>query len=144
MGQKQKIQAETNAANSIGQHDESPHGGGRRPPRTMWPASIFSICLCLYFLLWPDIVFSALAPYCIVFLGRLGPKTYIFSASNWSGSPALGTGLSQACHHLRAVQACLKVPAGSRVLVTRIGSGVMGNKNIVSRGQENNVAGTGK
>ena len=63
--------------------------GGRRPPLIMWSASISSIGLrlyfllwpilyfqlwpllyfqlwpLLYFLLWPHIVFSALAPYCI-------------------------------------------------------------------------------
>ena len=36
-------------------------GGGRRPPRIMCPASMFSICLRMYFLLLPHIVFSALA-----------------------------------------------------------------------------------
>ena len=34
MGPKQKIQAQANAENTSGPHDESPHGGGRRrrPP----------------------------------------------------------------------------------------------------------------
>jgi len=71
-------------------HDESPHGGGRwrrhhhkvrggrRPPYIMWAAGIFRICLRLYFLLWSHTVFSASAPCCIVFLGRLGPQINAF------------------------------------------------------------------
>jgi len=51
MGQKRKMQAQANAENTSGAHDESPHGGGRNPPHIQWAASIFSICLCLYFLL---------------------------------------------------------------------------------------------
>ena len=43
----------------------------------------------MYFLLWPHHVFSALAPivfsalalYCIVYLGRLGLKIHVFPAS---------------------------------------------------------------
>jgi len=80
-------------------HDESPHGGGRRPPHIMLPASIFSICLRLYFLLWPRIVFSALGPYCIVFLGRLGPNINVCSSSlyvltKYPGHPSINRSLS--------------------------------------------------
>lgn len=32
MGQKQKIHEEVTAENTSGPNDESPHGGGRRPP----------------------------------------------------------------------------------------------------------------
>lgn len=63
--------------------------GGRRPLHIMCPASIFSICLRMYFLCLPHIAFSALGPhcifvwtqYCIVFLGRLGPNIHVFSGS---------------------------------------------------------------
>jgi len=62
--------------------------GGRRPPHIMWPASLVR----LYFLVWPHIAFfcfsdamrcerrfSALASYCIVFRGQLGPTNRVFS-----------------------------------------------------------------
>ena len=71
MGQKQKVHAEANAENISG-----PHEVGQ--PKA---ASISSIRLRLYFLLWPHVVFSALAPYYIVFLGLLGPTSNGFSAS---------------------------------------------------------------
>jgi len=65
MGQKQNIHAEAKAENTSGPHDESPHGGGRRPPHIMWPASIFKICIPMYFLVLLHIVFSAFGPYCM-------------------------------------------------------------------------------
>jgi len=68
--QKQKIQAEANAENTSGPHEESPHVGGRRPPHIMWPTSTFSICLPLYFLLWPHIVLYVCADW--------GPKSMFF------------------------------------------------------------------
>ena len=77
MGPKQKIRAEANAGNTSRPHDESPHGGGRRPPHIMWPAThhvaryIFSICLRLCFMLSPHIAFSDFASNYIVFQGRL-------------------------------------------------------------------------
>jgi len=46
MGPTQKIQAQANAENTSGPHDESPHGGGPH---------IFNICLRLYVLLRPYI-----------------------------------------------------------------------------------------
>jgi len=51
--------------------------GGRRPPRIIRPARIFSICLHLYFLILTHIVFSVLAPSYIVVPGRLGPTLHI-------------------------------------------------------------------
>ena len=36
--------------------------GGRITPHIMWPASIFSICLRMYFLFLPHIVFAAFVP----------------------------------------------------------------------------------
>ena len=78
MGQKQKMHAESTAGNTSGPHDESQHGGGRRPPHIMWPASICRIRLRMHFLLLPHIVFSAVGSYYIVFLGRLGIQIHIF------------------------------------------------------------------
>ena len=80
MGQKDHMYAEANAQNTSGPHDESPHGGGRRrPPHIMWSFNIFSICLRLHFLLWPHIVISALAPYCIAFSAfAWAPKSMFF------------------------------------------------------------------
>lgn len=55
----------------------------------MWAASIFSVCIRMYFLFWhivpflflPHIVFSALAH--IEFLGRLGPNIIAFRIEGW-------------------------------------------------------------
>jgi len=49
--------------NTSGPHDESPHGGGRRPHHIMWPASLLQH-------LRPH-VFSVFAPYCISFFGPI-------------------------------------------------------------------------
>jgi len=77
-GQKQKIHSEANAENTSDPHDESPHvvRGGRRPPGIIWPDSIFSICLRMYFLLLNHIVFSAFGPSCIS--GPAGAKNQSF------------------------------------------------------------------
>ena len=90
--------------------------GGRQPPHIMWSASIFSIGLysqlwpILYFQLRTHIVFSALAPYCIVFQSRLGPHTHVSSASLYvwcldcliglSALDSTGTSLSCSCRYL--------------------------------------------
>ena len=58
------MQAEANAGNTSGSHDESPHGGGRRPPTSFGLlvfeafASACSFCFgpILQTLLWPPIV----------------------------------------------------------------------------------------
>ena len=64
---KHQIHADANAENTGGPHDESPPYWVwlRRPPHIMWPAGICSICLRVYFLPLPHIVFSAFGPYCI-------------------------------------------------------------------------------
>jgi len=57
VGPKQEMQYGAKTENTSGARDESPHGGGQRPPHIMWPASMFSICLRLHFLLWPTLYF---------------------------------------------------------------------------------------
>ncbi len=61
IGQQQEIHAEADAGNTIGPHDETPHGGGRRrrPPHIMWLANMFSMCPRMYFLVFAYIVLSA-------------------------------------------------------------------------------------
>ena len=53
------------AGHMMNHHMVAAAGGVQRPPHIMWPASIFSIGLRMYFLLLPHIVFSAFGPYCI-------------------------------------------------------------------------------
>jgi len=61
-GPKQKIQADANAENTIGLHGESPHGGGRRPPYIVRPASTFSILPSFVFLAFASACVSCLCP----------------------------------------------------------------------------------
>ena len=56
----QPLHAEANAGSTSGPHDEPLHGGGRRPPYIMRPASTFSMCHRVYVVLLPQIVFSVL------------------------------------------------------------------------------------
>jgi len=77
MGQKQKIHAEENAENTSGPHDESTHGGGRRPHHI---ACIFSICTHMHFLRLPHIVLSAFGPYCIS--GPAGIKNSLLNSAS--------------------------------------------------------------
>jgi len=68
MGQTHTTQAETNAENTSVLHDESPHGGGRRPPAAcgeVQPKPAPRHVACQYFQHLHPLVFSAFAPYCI-------------------------------------------------------------------------------
>jgi len=83
---KRRRNAEIQVAHLMNHHIRAAAGGGphqvvrggRRPPHIMWTAGIVTICLRMFFLLLPNIVFSAWARYCAVFLGRLGPKLHVF------------------------------------------------------------------
>jgi len=89
MGQKRKMQHVTKTENTWGgqrwkylpstwwsttRWRPPPCGEGRPkapPPTSCGPASIFSTCLRMYFLLWPNLVFAALAPYSMICVGPM-------------------------------------------------------------------------
>jgi len=88
--QSTNLQSEANAENTSGPLDGGPpsaaphhvaaaalhdrHHAVIHRVAALWPATIFSMCLLWYFLLWPHIVLSVLAAYCILRPRVLSPS----------------------------------------------------------------------
>jgi len=87
MGQNHKIHAEAHAEITGGPYDSSPHGGGRHhvmmdgrgPPHIMWTASISSICVRMYFLLFAQYCIFCFWPISYCFSGPTDPQNHFFS-----------------------------------------------------------------
>ena len=94
--------------------------GGRRPPVNMWSPLVFSafgpamffqlLAPYCFFSFCPAHVFSAFAQIALVFLGKLGPKFHVLSASLYTTNHA-------ACSKSRSDHFMQKGPAAKQIRV---------------------------